>query len=680
MIDEFSAKASRVLLLSCTALSLSGLGAAAQTMNYGSLEQMFGEPVTTSATGKPQTVSDAPANMIIITAEDIRRSGATSVADLPSRVLKNYPGIDVQQASLGTANVGIDGYDQPYSPKLLVLVNGRQVYLDDYGYAEWATIPVELAEIRQIEVVKGPASALFGFNAANGVINIVTFSPLYDNVREVSATAGSGNYYGGSAVVTGHASDRLGVRLSTGGYRSDEFDGWKRSGSAYDTRPDRTSMNADALARIGNATHVGLELSRTLSGQTDIATATGGSDARYRTWSAKGSLTSETPIGVISGQVYHNAAQTTIEGNVDGAQLAASGNVVAHFDNSVTVAQLSDLYQINTSHTLREAVEFRHNELSSEVTNQGTVSYDVFADSLMWDWQISPTLSWTNAGRIDHLDLSRSGPLPAGIDRTNGYYNHSLDAYSYNSGLVDKITDKDTVRLAVGQAIQAPSLLEYGVLQQLSLGPKTGILAGDVSVKPSIVKKYELGYARSMPEYGLTWSNSLFYQKTEDMMGLGAAYLQSGQTIVALSGNTGNSSERGLETGLAYKAQSGLKLDANYTFADIIEHADVTGEALDKKGTPRHKVNLHAGYTIDRFELDGYGHYVSRIYQQDLSGPTAGMVAIPGYFEFDARVGYRLTESVTAALSGTSIDLAHHQEDSGPAVDRRVLGTISVKF
>ena len=65
-------------------------------------------------------------------------------------------------------------------PRLLVLINGRQVYLDDYGRTAWQTLPVQIDEIRQIEVVKGPNSALFGFNAMGGVINIITFDPLAD--------------------------------------------------------------------------------------------------------------------------------------------------------------------------------------------------------------------------------------------------------------------------------------------------------------------------------------------------------------------------------------------------------------------------------------------------------------------------------------------------------------------
>ena len=150
--------------------------AQAQSMDYGALEQLFGEPVTTSATGSPQRASDVPANMEIITADDIRRSGADNIPD----ILQFVAGVDVRRYSFSDTEISVRGYNQQSSPRLLVLINGRQVYLDDYGRTAWQTLPVQIDEIRQIEVVKGPNSALFGFNAMGGVINIITFDPLAD--------------------------------------------------------------------------------------------------------------------------------------------------------------------------------------------------------------------------------------------------------------------------------------------------------------------------------------------------------------------------------------------------------------------------------------------------------------------------------------------------------------------
>ncbi|MEJ0048107.1 MAG: TonB-dependent receptor plug domain-containing protein [Rhodospirillales bacterium] len=183
-------------------------------MDYGTLEQMFGEAITTSVTGKPQRASDVPGDLVIITQDDIRRSGAT---DIPG-ILQFVTGIDVRQYTFGDTQVGIRGYDSPFNPRLLVLVDGRQVYLDNFGYVAWNDIPVQLSEIRQIEVVKGPASALFGFNAASGVINIVTYDPLLDKVTTATVRGGTQGYGAGEAVATVHIGSSAGVRVSVGGW------------------------------------------------------------------------------------------------------------------------------------------------------------------------------------------------------------------------------------------------------------------------------------------------------------------------------------------------------------------------------------------------------------------------------------------------------------------------------
>ena len=187
-----------LLILPILSSAFSATGASAQTVNYGAMEQLFGESVTTSATGQPQRVTEVPAAMEIVTAAQIRRSGAV---DIPG-VLKQVPGVDVMQWASDNADVSVRGYDQAFSSRLLVLVDGRQVYADHYGYTPWSALPVELAAIRQIEVVKGPSTALFGANAVSGVINIITYNPLYDDVNAVSVTSGTQGTIRGSAVTT----------------------------------------------------------------------------------------------------------------------------------------------------------------------------------------------------------------------------------------------------------------------------------------------------------------------------------------------------------------------------------------------------------------------------------------------------------------------------------------------
>src|ERR1700722_9928113 len=219
-------------------------GAAAQTINYGPLEQLFGEPITTSVTGSAQRSSEVPANMEIITAEDIRRSGARDVTS----ALRNVVGVDLMQSGKDQTEVSVRGYDQPFAANLLVLINGRQVYADTYSLTPWSALPVELADIRQIELVKGPSSALFGFNAVGGVINIVTYNPLYDDVNSVTAMGGTQDLAQGSAVTTFKVGDEAGFRVSAGGRSDQNF-----------SSPIPPTMNTGVLS---NDTHGALDLDR----------------------------------------------------------------------------------------------------------------------------------------------------------------------------------------------------------------------------------------------------------------------------------------------------------------------------------------------------------------------------------------------------------------------------------
>ena len=193
--------------------------ARSESMDYGTLESMFGEPVTTSAMGTPQRASEVSANMTIITADDIRHAGTRQI---PEIIGIYVPGIDILQTGYAGFDVGVRGYQQPEMPRLLVLVDGRQVFVDDYSRTIWNNIPVNVDDIRQIEVVKGPSSALFGSNAAGGVVNIVTYSPLYDKNNVVSTYAGSERTFGADATVTKNGGWG-GTKTTIGGYNANEF-------------------------------------------------------------------------------------------------------------------------------------------------------------------------------------------------------------------------------------------------------------------------------------------------------------------------------------------------------------------------------------------------------------------------------------------------------------------------
>lgn len=124
----------------------------------------------TTVSRKPEKKSDAPAAVYVITQEDIRRSGATTLPD----VLRMVPGVYVARLDASKWSVTIRGASGRYANKLQVLIDGRSVYTPLFSGVEWGIRDVLLEDVERIEVIRGPGGTLWGANAVNGVINIVT--------------------------------------------------------------------------------------------------------------------------------------------------------------------------------------------------------------------------------------------------------------------------------------------------------------------------------------------------------------------------------------------------------------------------------------------------------------------------------------------------------------------------
>lgn len=153
-----------------------------------SLEELMNvEVVVTSAALHEEPLSRTPAAVCVLTSEDIRRSGLTSLPE----VLRLVPGVDVARLDSNRWAVSIHGFNGQFANKILVLVDGRSVYTPLFSGTLWDTLDVPLENIERIEVIRGPGAALWGANAVNGVINIITKSPSDSQGDLLSLTAGS---------------------------------------------------------------------------------------------------------------------------------------------------------------------------------------------------------------------------------------------------------------------------------------------------------------------------------------------------------------------------------------------------------------------------------------------------------------------------------------------------------
>jgi outer membrane receptor for ferrienterochelin and colicins len=652
--------------------------ASAQSIDYGATEQLFGEPVTTSVTGSPQRSSEVPASMEIITAAEIRRSGAR---DIPG-VLRHVAGVDVLQWHNDDADVAVRGYNQPFSPRLLVLIDGRQVYADYYGYTPWSALPVELAEIRQIEVVKGPNSALFGFNAVGGVINIVTYNPLYDHVNTGSMSVGTQALAAGSVVATLKLGGIGGARISAGGRSNEDFS-TPQSPLDIGTRrgDDRGEVNLRTVMRLGRNVVSDFEATTSTSDGPELSSGYNTYYTHYDTKSAKLQLSADTRVGLVQATAYSN--WITLQAS---NQQQASAFPNLHVDNQVAVVQLQDLFKIGSHHTFRASAEYRHNTMPT-ITDGGQISYDVASAAGMWDWTITPSLSVTNAIRLDHLSLGRSGLQPLGYGLTNAAWNsRSLTEPSFNTGIVWQPDGVDTFRLTAARGVQVPSLFEFG---GLLLQTPIGFVSGVPTLNPGIVTNYELGWDRTFPGGGQL-RLSAFHETARDIVGL-LAGSEFAAGLVVTPANIGRSEATGLEFALKGTFRKNWRWSASYTPEFISDHFE-PGFTLATTGvdfahtTPVHVANANLGWAHGPWETDGYLRYESAFYgieqaATDLAATNGEtLTLIPSYVSVDARVGYKLTDRLTLSVSGQNITDSPQRQTSGPDVERRVTGTLKIKF
>jgi iron complex outermembrane receptor protein len=647
---------------------------AAQSVDYGALEQLFNEPVTTSVDGSPQRVSDVPATMEIITAEDIRRSGAK---DIPG-VLRHVGGLDTLEWGNDDVDVGIRGYDQAFSPRLLVLVDGRQVYTDDFGYTPWITVPVELSMIGQIEIVKGPNSALFGFNAAGGVINIITKSPLYDEVNAASATGGTQALGAVSLIVTHHFGTRAAVRISAGGDLDSDFSTPipVSEDNIPPTKDYRAAFSLSGVLRLSSKMQLGLEATQSAAEDNEMGPAYSIGVGRYTTASVKMNLSAESRIGLLHVSGYTNWLKET--------STPGAGGEDYHFDNRATVAQIDDTFRVGSQHILRAALEYRRDmELTTPTSGANVVDNDV-AVSGMWSWKITPAIALTNAIRIDYLMLGRDGYLPPGYPFIDPDWEHSHTVPSFNSALVVKPSDADSLRFMISRGTQLPSLSTSGAFLVETPYVK---MSGSPLVNPMTVTNDEIGWDHALAKPHLLLRVSAFHQDNQDLPAIAGKTIGAGNETYLVGSNIGSSTANGMEFGVKGMLSSHLRWSIAYRPEKITDHFlpfAQNGAAYTEyeHTTPRHLLKANLGWANDRWELDAFLQFqtTNQGLQPKLDSPGTSLAPIPAFTAIDGRVAYNFNKRITWAVSGQNLAHASQIQTSGPAVERRVLGTMTFNF
>ncbi|MFV3130678.1 TonB-dependent receptor plug domain-containing protein [Niveispirillum sp. KHB5.9] len=656
------------ILLGATALL--AVGANAQTINYTALQDAFGQPVTTSATGKPQVASDAPASLRIISAADIKASGLDNLPD----ILNRYSGLDVLRWGTGAADVAIRGYNHGHYGRLLVRVNGRQVFNDHYAMVVWNTIPVALSEIKQIEIVKGPVGAIYGFNAVAGVINIITVNPLYDETGTATLRAGNNDKREANMVKTLKLGDSLGLKLSAGYKEADEFQRGKLTTTERNRLRDMEAnhVSAAGLAQVADNIQVGVELSRSYSLQDNYTTTNTYFAIEYVARAAKLDVDVDAGnVGLINFSAYRNWLDFDYLGT--GAS-----------DARLTVAQISDLIQLNPEHTVKITGEYRKSEMGRWPTPGGRISADIFASSLMWDWKVSDNVSFTNAARVDNFNLGYKGAVPT--PRTVSEFDTDLTKFSFNSGVVYKPTPEDTLRFTYGLANQLPAMFELG-------GFYGAGSVGNPNLKPASISSFELGYDHLLPAINGSFGLSAYRQKTKDVKattGAASDRVLINGTLTQTFINAGESSSWGVEADIRGAIAGGFTYGASYTWINIDDDLTINKGRLPtrpvyyEKATPTHKLQGNIGWTSGALSADlGMTWQSSRYQLRSGTGADAGFLVptkIDSYVSGTASVAYTLSTGTEIRATATDFLRASTPATTVLETERRLYLSVSQTF
>jgi iron complex outermembrane recepter protein len=633
--------------------------------------QLIKEEETVSIASRyEQPISQAPSNVYVITDEDIRHSGAP---DIPT-ILRRVPGLDVMQTTGGDVNVSARGDNQLIANKLMVLVDGRSIYIDAQGAVNWKMIPVTLPEIKRIEVLKGPASSLYGFNAFDGIINIITKSP--GDMKGTTLQFGGGEFGTiSSAAVHAEKLGKFGYRLSAG---HDQTAQWhNRNALSFRSNKFNLQTEYDLSSLSTLKLSGGLVDSNRLEGPVGEIVTTQGTPAQ-----GFAHVVYERPNIFIRGFWNHytsnsdpvtNPILAPFYRNTDRA-----GNPLTSISTDTYNIEAQHSVEIGPGHRLTYGANYRHNALSSNYISQFSRE-DRLGLYVQGEWLLAPPLTLVTGARYD----------------LNTFINPTI---SPRVALVYHIVPEHTLRASLSVAYRPPTLVETNIdsRAQLTVGPftSTTIVTPSPNLSPEQMVSYELGYQGWYLKHRLRVRADLFFNHLTDLIN----FRGTTPGFAGAVNDPGQADIYGGEAGIEFLATSWLSGFANYAYEQIGQSfTDTT-----RRGAPRSKVN--AGV---RGEWDnGLNGEVAYHYVGGATYPIAGSftafspffppgVTVPStrvgsynllniraaykFWQEKAEAGY-MRDAEVALSAFSALNDTHKEHPLGDTIGSRVMGWITVRY
>ena len=617
----------------------------AQDLIHQSIEDLMNVEVT-SASKKQQKISQTAAAVYVITQEDIRRSGATSLAE----ALRMVPGVDVARLSASQWAVSARGFNGRFSGKLLVLIDGRSVYDPLFSGVYWDVQDTLLEDVDRIEVIRGPGATIWGANAVNGVIDIITKHTKDTQGTLISSGGGGPDERGfGAARLGGKLGEKAHFRVygkyfnrgpSVDGSGREARDGWDslRGGFRVDSEPssrDTLTAQGDLYREDLSAVSQVVTLSPPFVKLLPTSGIRSGGDILGR-WNRAFSNGSETTL-----QMYWDHA-----GREDSIFREGIDTLDLDFNHHTPLGGRQDVvwglgYRLIGIGTRGgSGISFnpanRNNQLfSAFVQDEITVAEDRFKITL--------------GSKFEHNDYTGIEVQP------------SIRA-------LWTPTERQSLWAAVSRAVRTPSPADTSLRVDAAAFPSgNGAVSlisifGNPNFSSEKMQAYELGY-RIEPSHKISLDVAAFYNDYDELQNniAGRPFFettpQPPHLVIPIQfGNGGAGYTYGLEVAANWSATSYWKWTAGYTALRVRLEPGTGGDGKTVAyESPANQWQVRSSLNLPhRLELDTALYY---------TGPLIH-VEVPSYFRLDSRLGWRVSRSVDLSVTLQNLLNNRHPEFS----------------
>jgi iron complex outermembrane receptor protein len=661
----------RLLALTFWAVSSNSQTSPLVDLSQLSLEDLLNVQVT-SVSRKEQSLSRTAAAVSVITAEDIRRSGATNIPDL----LRTVPGVHVAQMTANTWAISVRGFTDRYGDKVLVVIDGRSAYTPTSSGVNWDQQDVVLEDIERIEVIRGPGGTVWGANAVNGVINIITKSASATKGGLVSATAGSQRtaqgltQYGGDLGRKG-AYRVFGNYSNVGNSPSPEgqplVDGWHKMHGGF--RADWDLSSKDALTVQGDL------------------------------FRSRGSQTLDTLF----------SADLPREGIIDDRITVASGDVLGRWTHTLS----------NGSAIAVHGYYDRYNRLDAglgEIRNTFDLDFQYHFKAgsrhdLVWGlgYRISSdnttpgyAKSYSPAGRSDNLsstfvqdEIRINNALSLTLGSKFEHNAYTGFEYEPSAQLALALSSRQAIWTSVSRAIRQPAQADVALQHDVATFPvdsgEFGVarIVGTSGRKAERLHDFEAGYRAQLGKrFSLDLATFLSYYYGLQTAEPGDEFYTTGPppvylVVPTLSSDLGHARNYGAEVSVNWNVTRSWRIVPGYSFIQMHVAGDPSSQDPGAGGsaydTPKHQFQIHSLLNVTRhLDWDSALYHVGRLLDSG-DGPTSS------YDRLDTRLGWRVGEGIEFSITGQNLLTPRHAEFHDDLmfrtlVARAVFGKLTWRF